>query len=299
MFRTHPRRSILIAGASTTAVAAAATVALIVPQLGPDSVATAEVSASTAPVAELGSAGAPQTADAAASGDSRVAETGKMSSRSETRAQLQPGAATTAPGAAAEEKAAAAAKAAADHRAHLIAQANAKARAEAAAKKAAADHRAHVIAQANAKARAQAAAKKAAAAAKAAADHQAHLIAQANAKARAEAAAKKAAAVKKAAPKTLSGSPQEIARQIVGNSGQYQCFAQIVQHESSWNPTATNPSSGAYGLVQALPGSKMASAGADWRTNPATQIKWGLSYMNERYGSPCGAWSFWQSHHWY
>nr|WP_111491551.1 transglycosylase SLT domain-containing protein [Peterkaempfera bronchialis] len=222
-----------------------------------------------------------------------------MSSRSETRAQLQPGAATTAPGAAAEEKAAAAAKAAADHRAHLIAQANAKARAEAAAKKAAADHRAHVIAQANAKARAQAAAKKAAAAAKAAADHQAHLIAQANAKARAEAAAKKAAAVKKAAPKTLSGSPQEIARQIVGNSGQYQCFAQIVQHESSWNPTATNPSSGAYGLVQALPGSKMASAGADWRTNPATQIKWGLSYMNERYGSPCGAWSFWQSHHWY
>ncbi len=72
-----------------------------------------------------------------------------------------------------------------------------------------------------------------------------------------------------------------------------------MSRESSWNVTATNASSGAYGLVQSLPGSKMASAGSDWRTNPATQIKWGLDYMNSRYGSPCGAWSFWQSHHWY
>ncbi|MDR3032595.1 MAG: transglycosylase SLT domain-containing protein [Kitasatospora sp.] len=62
---------------------------------------------------------------------------------------------------------------------------------------------------------------------------------------------------------------------------------------------ATNSSSGAYGLMQALPGSKMASAGADWRDNPATQIKWGLAYMNETYGSPCAAWSFWQAHNWY
>lgn len=60
-----------------------------------------------------------------------------------------------------------------------------------------------------------------------------------------------------------------------------------------------NSSSGAYGLVQALPGSKMASAGADWRTNPATQIQWGLGYMNDRYGSPCSAWSFHQSNGWY
>ncbi|WP_424212034.1 transglycosylase SLT domain-containing protein [Streptomyces sp. BI20] len=91
---------------------------------------------------------------------------------------------------------------------------------------------------------------------------------------------------------------QAIARQIVP-SGQFQCFSNIVDHESTWNYKAVNASSGAYGLVQALPGTKMASAGADWRTNPATQIKWGLNYMNERYGSPCDAWSFWQANNWY
>ncbi|MER7518558.1 transglycosylase SLT domain-containing protein [Streptomyces sp. NPDC126499] len=89
-----------------------------------------------------------------------------------------------------------------------------------------------------------------------------------------------------------------IARQMIP-ADQFQCFSNIVDHESGWNYRATNPSSGAYGLVQALPGSKMSSAGADWRTNPATQIKWGLSYMDGRYGSPCGAWSFWQANHWY
>lgn len=77
------------------------------------------------------------------------------------------------------------------------------------------------------------------------------------------------------------------------------CFSNIVDHESDWNYQAVNPSSGAYGLMQALPGYKMASAGADWRTNPATQIKWGLTYMNDRYGSPCGAWEFWQANNWY
>ncbi|MEI5006516.1 transglycosylase SLT domain-containing protein [Streptomyces chengbuensis] len=91
---------------------------------------------------------------------------------------------------------------------------------------------------------------------------------------------------------------QAIARQMVPGD-QFQCFSNIVDHESSWNYRAQNPSSGAYGLVQALPGSKMASAGADWQTNPATQIKWGLNYMNDRYGSPCGAWSFWQANNWY
>ncbi|WP_431042483.1 transglycosylase SLT domain-containing protein [Streptomyces sp. P1-3] len=91
---------------------------------------------------------------------------------------------------------------------------------------------------------------------------------------------------------------QAMARQMVPGD-QFQCFSNIVNHESTWNYRATNPSSGAYGLVQALPGSKMASAGADWQTNPATQIKWGLNYMNERYGSPCGAWSFWQANNWY
>ncbi|MEV5545496.1 transglycosylase SLT domain-containing protein [Streptomyces sp. NPDC052309] len=91
---------------------------------------------------------------------------------------------------------------------------------------------------------------------------------------------------------------QAMARQMVP-SGQWQCFSNIVDHESSWNYKAVNPSSGAYGLFQALPGSKMSSVGADWQTNPATQIKWGLNYMDSRYGSPCEAWSFWQANHWY
>ncbi|MFF3936382.1 aggregation-promoting factor C-terminal-like domain-containing protein [Streptomyces phaeofaciens] len=91
---------------------------------------------------------------------------------------------------------------------------------------------------------------------------------------------------------------QAMASQMVP-SGQFQCFSNIVNHESSWNYQAVNASSGAYGLFQALPAGKYASAGADWRTNPATQIKWGLSYMDSRYGSPCEAWSFWQANHWY
>ncbi|MGW4029915.1 aggregation-promoting factor C-terminal-like domain-containing protein [Streptomyces sp. NPDC004838] len=90
-----------------------------------------------------------------------------------------------------------------------------------------------------------------------------------------------------------------MARQMIPDAGQFQCFSNIVERESGWRYTAQNPSSGAYGLVQALPASKLASAGADWRTNPATQIKWGLNYMNNRYESPCGAWSFWQANRWY
>ncbi|MFD7020891.1 transglycosylase SLT domain-containing protein [Streptomyces sp. NPDC059928] len=92
---------------------------------------------------------------------------------------------------------------------------------------------------------------------------------------------------------------QVIAQQMIKDPAQFAAFSKIVSHESGWNHTATNSSSGAYGLVQALPASKMASAGADWKTNPATQIKWGLDYMNSRYGSPVGAWNFWQAHHWY
>ena len=95
-----------------------------------------------------------------------------------------------------------------------------------------------------------------------------------------------------------TGQIQAMARQMVP-SGQFQCFSNIVDHESSWNYQAVNASSGAYGLFQALPAGKYASAGADWRTNPATQIKWGLSYMDNRYGSPCEAWTFWQANHWY
>ncbi|MFD0405284.1 transglycosylase SLT domain-containing protein [Kitasatospora sp. NPDC127116] len=140
--------------------------------------------------------------------------------------------------------------------------------------------------------------------AKAAADAAAQAEAQAQADAKAKADADAAASRSQerqnltSAPAAYSGTPQQIAAQIVP-AGQLQCFSNIVFRESSWNPLAVNASSGAYGLVQALPGSKMASAGADWRTNPATQIKWGLNYMNTRYGSPCAAWSFWQAHHWY
>ncbi|CAM5688638.1 transglycosylase SLT domain-containing protein [Streptomyces aurantiogriseus] len=120
--------------------------------------------------------------------------------------------------------------------------------------------------------------------------------------------AKERAEAKAAATRSASDFPiqssytiaqiQAMAQQMVP-SGQFQCFSNIVDHESDWRIDAVNPSSGAYGLFQALPASKYSSAGADWRTNPATQIKWGLNYMNDRYGSPCGAWSFWQANHWY
>ncbi|KES04812.1 hypothetical protein BU52_23565 [Streptomyces toyocaensis] len=108
-----------------------------------------------------------------------------------------------------------------------------------------------------------------------------------------------AAAPAQAATTTSASSAQATAQKMIGNSAEFQCFSNIVQHESGWNHTATNASSGAYGLVQALPASKMASAGSDWKTNPATQIKWGLDYMKDRYGSACGAWSFWQANNWY
>ncbi|MFF7973495.1 transglycosylase SLT domain-containing protein [Streptomyces sp. NPDC007905] len=98
---------------------------------------------------------------------------------------------------------------------------------------------------------------------------------------------------------TSASSAQAIAHKMIPDAAQYNAFSKIVEHESGWNPSATNSSSGAYGLVQALPGAKMASAGSDWKTNPATQIKWGLDYMNSRYGSPAKAWSFWQANGWY
>jgi hypothetical protein len=101
-----------------------------------------------------------------------------------------------------------------------------------------------------------------------------------------------------AAPAQAS-SAQAIAHKMIPDAAQFNAFSKIVSHESGWNPHATNSSSGAYGLVQALPASKMASAGSDWKTNPATQIKWGLDYMNSRYGSPVKAWSFWQANGWY
>ncbi|CAL9588499.1 hypothetical protein SUDANB105_05174 [Streptomyces sp. enrichment culture] len=99
-----------------------------------------------------------------------------------------------------------------------------------------------------------------------------------------------------------TASPSEakaIAKQLIPNAAQFNAFSKIVEHESGWDVDATNPSSGAYGLVQALPGNKMAAAGSDWKTNAKTQIQWGLDYMKSRYGSPVGAWSFWQANGWY
>ncbi|WP_307859126.1 aggregation-promoting factor C-terminal-like domain-containing protein [Herbiconiux sp. SYSU D00978] len=83
------------------------------------------------------------------------------------------------------------------------------------------------------------------------------------------------------------------------SSDQYDCLVSLWNKESSWNVYAQNKSSGAYGIPQALPGSKMASAGSDWQTNPATQISWGLGYISGRYGTPCGAWGHSQSVGWY
>lgn len=73
----------------------------------------------------------------------------------------------------------------------------------------------------------------------------------------------------------------------------------IISHESGWSPQAVNPSSGAYGLAQALPASKYQSAGSDWRTNPVTQLKWFKGYCDSRYGSIQGAYAYWQVHHCY
>lgn len=98
------------------------------------------------------------------------------------------------------------------------------------------------------------------------------------------------------------GTAQAIAYAMLQARGmgddQYSCLVALWNRESHWNVYAYNPS-GAYGIPQALPGDKMASAGADWATNPATQITWGLGYIEGRYGTPCGAWAKSESSGWY
>jgi hypothetical protein len=99
------------------------------------------------------------------------------------------------------------------------------------------------------------------------------------------------------APAPDPGTAQSIAYNMLpsfgfSQSSQWGCLLDIWNRESGWNYDAENPYSGAYGIPQALPGDKMASAGADWQTDPATQIKWGLGYIQQIYGTPCGAWDF-------
>ena len=186
---------------------------------------------------------------------------------------------------------AAAEKGAADRAA---ADAAAKAAADkAAAEKAAADRAAAEKAAAE-KAAAQAAAEKAAAdaAAKQAAD------------AAAAAAAAEAAAAA-AAPKAVDdpAAAKAYALSILGNygwgPGEMTALNTLWEKESNWRTTAMNASSGAYGIVQSLPASKMATVGPDWETNYQTQIKWGLNYIKERYGSPSAALSFHLANNWY
>jgi hypothetical protein len=107
-----------------------------------------------------------------------------------------------------------------------------------------------------------------------------------------------------AGSKDLSqADPREIARTMLPEFGfgadQFGCLDSLYTRESGWNVSADNPTSSAYGIPQSLPGEKMASAGADWATNPVTQIRWGLGYIQDSYGSPCGAWAHSQATGWY
>ena len=150
-------------------------------------------------------------------------------------------------------------------------------------------------------------------------------IAEEKAKAEAEQKAKEEAEAKKKAEELRIAQSKQVTsrggtsvRAATGTKAEYQayaknlcintygwtendfnCLVKLVDKESSWNPNAVNKSSGAAGLFQALPASKMASEGADYMTNYKTQVKWGLKYIKNRYGTPSNAWNFWQNHKWY
>ena len=153
---------------------------------------------------------------------------------------------------------------------------------------------------------AKAAAAKAAAAKAAAAKAAAQQAAQQQAaqqQATQQQAAQQQTTTQQPAASAPSGSPQQIAQQMLSqfgwSSGQFSCLQPLWALESGWNIYASNPSSGAYGIPQALPGSKMASAGPDWQSDAATQIRWGLTYIQGNYGSPCAAWSHEEADGWY
>jgi len=120
----------------------------------------------------------------------------------------------------------------------------------------------------------------------------------------AEAAAAAAAAVEALARANTPEGAHETARAMAAEQygwgeGQFSCLHSLWTKESSWQFQAENPSSGAYGIPQSLPGDKMASFGADWQTNAATQIAWGLDYISRGYGTPCSAWAHSQATDWY
>lgn len=99
------------------------------------------------------------------------------------------------------------------------------------------------------------------------------------------------------------GTAQAIAYEMVlawgWDDAQFACLVALWDRESNWNVYAENKSSGAYGIPQALPGTKMATVADDWQTNPTTQITWGLGYIAGRYENPCGAWTSSENRGWY
>ncbi|HEY3559922.1 MAG TPA: hypothetical protein VGL05_20775 [Kribbella sp.] len=103
--------------------------------------------------------------------------------------------------------------------------------------------------------------------------------------------------------KKYEGTPKEVAMNLLPDHGwsqsQFSCLEKLWNKESRWKVSADNPTSTAYGIPQALPGSRMAAYGSDWRTNPVVQIKWGLDYIEATYGSPCKAWNHSQNSGWY
>jgi hypothetical protein len=169
-------------------------------------------------------------------------------------------------------------------------EAAAKAAAEEAARKAAEEEAARVAAEEEA--------------ARVAAEEEAARVAAEQAAAE-EAAAAAAAAAPAAPPSgpVDPGSNRALGQSLLAGFGfgadQWPCLDSLWQKESGWNHLAQNPSSGAYGIPQSLPGDKMATVGSDWQTNPETQIRWGLGYTQGRYGTPCAAWQHSQVNNWY
>lgn len=124
---------------------------------------------------------------------------------------------------------------------------------------------------------------------------------------KAEAAAAKQKAAEEAEARAAANTPagakaaaSRMASEKYGwGAGEFSCLSSLWAKESGWSYTASNPSSGAYGIPQALPGSKMATVGSDWATNATTQISWGLDYIKRAYGTPCAAWGHSQAMNWY